>query len=129
MNVDLDTNVLVSGLINPNGMPAKIINLLLNERITLFYDNRMLQEYTSVLYREKFGFTPELVDSLMDFIKNEGQFVTADPIATQFDDEDDKMFLEVAESAAVDYLITGNKKHFPRNNMIVSPQEFIDKFR
>ena len=125
MNVVIDTNVLISGLINPDDTPAKIINLLINERITIFYDNRILQEYIGVLHREKFGFTVELIDPLLDFIKNEGQFVTADPI--NFSDENDKIFLEVAESASVDYLITGNTKHFPKNNIIVTPKEFIDK--
>jgi uncharacterized protein len=126
VNVVIDTNVLISGLINPDGTPAKIINLLINERITIFYDNRILQEYIGVLHREKFGFTTKLIDPLLDFIKNEGQFVTADPITTHFSDEKDKMFLEVTKSAAVDYLITGNTKHFPENNRIVTPKEFID---
>ncbi len=126
MNVVLDTNVLISGLINPKGTPAKIINLLLNERIILFYDNRILQEYNEVLHREKFGFTSDLIDPLIDFIRSEGQFVAADPITTHFNDEDDKMFLEVAESAAVDFLITGNTKHFPDSNRIVTPKEFIE---
>ena len=127
MNVVIDTNVLISGLINPDGTPAKIINLLINERITIFYDNRILQEYTGVLQREKFGFSAEIIGPLLDFIRIEGQFITADPITSHFDYENDKIFLEVAESASVDYLITGNTKHFPENNMIVTPKEFIDK--
>ena len=126
MNVVLDTNVLISGLINPKGTPVKIINLLLNERIILFYDNRIVQEYNEVLHREKFGFTSDLIDPLIDFIRSEGQFVAADPITTHVNDEDDKMFLEVAESAAVDFLITGNTKHFPDSNRIVTPKEFIE---
>ena len=127
MNVVLDTNVLVSGLINPDGTPAKILNLLINESITLFYDNRILLEYKAVLNRDKFGFTAEMIDPLLDFIKTQGQFVTANPITTFFEDEQDKIFLEVAQSAGVDYLITGNVKHFPENPMIVTPKEFIDK--
>lgn len=127
MNVVIDTNVFISGLINSKGIPAKIISLLFNERITLFYDNRILQEYIAVLNRDKFGFTAEMINPLLDYIKHEAQFVTADPITTPFNDENDKMFLEVAESASVDYLITGNTKHFPENTMIVTPKEFIDK--
>ena len=127
MNVVIDTNVLISGLINPNGIPAKIINLLINERIALFYDNRILHEYRDVLHRDKFGFTSEIIDPLLDFIKYEGHFVTANPLATHFKDENDKMFLEVAKSVSADYLITGNTKHFPKNNLIVTPKEFLDK--
>ena len=31
MKVVLDTNVLISGLINPEGTPAQVVNLFLNE--------------------------------------------------------------------------------------------------
>ena len=127
MKVVLDTNVLISGLINPNGMPAKIINLLINQKITLFYDNRILEEYEDVLHRDKFKFTDDIINPLLNFIKSEGQFVAADPLSTVFKDENDKMFLEVAESAHADYIITGNKNHFPKINCIVTPKEFIDK--
>ena len=127
MKVVLDTNVLISGLINPNGMPAKIINLLINQKMILFYDNRILEEYEDVLHRDKFKFTDDIINPLLNFIKSEGQFVAADPLSTVFKDENDKMFLEVAESAHADYTITGNKNHFPKINCIVTPKEFIDK--
>jgi uncharacterized protein len=126
MKIVLDTNVLVSGLLNPEGLPAKIINMLVNERLTIFYDNRILQEYKDVLGRSKFGFTADLIDPLIDFIRQTGQFVTADHIVEHFDDEDDKKFLEVAESADADFLITGNKVHFPDRPGIVTPREFIE---
>ena len=56
MKIVLDTNVLVSGLINPKGVPAKILNLMLNEKIIVLYDNRILREYETVLSRRKFRF-------------------------------------------------------------------------
>ena len=56
MKVVPDTNVIISGLINVDGTPAQIVNLLINGRITLLYDGRILQEYAEVLNRKKFGF-------------------------------------------------------------------------
>ena len=53
MKIVLDTNVLVSSLLNPDGSPAKILNLILSEKIILLYDNRILNEYYDVLKREK----------------------------------------------------------------------------
>jgi len=36
------------------------------------------------------------------------------------------MFYELYKSGNVDYLITGNKKHFPNEKGIVTAKEFID---
>lgn len=127
MKVVLDTNVLVSALINPKGMPTKILNLILNERLTVLYDNRIMSEYIEVLSRKKFNFSHEMVEPLIDFIKYEGEFIASEPLKTYFVDEDDKMFLEVAVSGNAEYLITGNTKHFPAENNIVTPKIFIEK--
>ncbi len=127
MKIVLDTNVLVSGLINPKGVPAKILNLILNEKIIVLYDNRIIREYETVLSRRKFRFEKEIIEPLIDFIKHEGSFIAADPLKIKFEDEDDKMFLEVAKSGDAEYLITGNIVHFPNEQFIVTPKEFIEK--
>ena len=44
-------------------------------------------------------------------------------------DADDNRFLECTEAAGADYLVTGNKKHFPamyKNTRIVDAREFLD---
>lgn len=127
MKIVLDTNVLVSALINPKGMPAKILNLILNGRLTILYDNRIMGEYRVVLSRKKFNFSHEMIEPLIDFIKYEGEFIASEPLKTHFVDEDDKMFLEVAVSGSAEYLITGNTKHFPADNYIVTPKIFIEQ--
>ncbi len=128
MKIVLDTNVLVSGVINPDGKPAQIINLLLNGRLTVLYDNRIIREYREVLSREKFGFSLDLIRPLVDFIMIEGEFVVAEPVKENMRDEADKKFLEVARSGKAEYLITGNKRDFPGIEWIVDPAEFLDKF-
>ncbi len=127
MKIVLDTNVLVSALINPKGMPAKILNMILNGKLITLYDNRIMGEYRVVLSREKFNFPTEIIEPLLDFIKYEGEFITSDPLKTNFTDEDDKMFLEVAISGNAEYLITGNTKHFPAEKYIVTPKVFIEE--
>jgi putative PIN family toxin of toxin-antitoxin system len=127
MKIVLDTNVLVSGLINSGGIPAKILNLILNKKLIVLYDNRIIREYTTVLSRRKFGFEKEIIEPLIDFIKHEGRFIAANPLRIRFEDEDDKMFLEVAKSGDAKYLITGNIIHFPNEQFIVTPKEFIEK--
>lgn len=127
MKIVLDTNVLVSALINPKGIPSKILNLILNERLIILYDSRIIREYEIVLSRKKFRFQKEMIDPLIDFIKHEGDFIAAEPLATKFSDEDDKMFLEVAKTGNAKYLITGNIIHFPKEKLIITPKEFIEK--
>ena len=43
-------------------------------------------------------------------------------------DPDDNIFVECADAARADFLITGNRKHFPafwKNTKIVTPREFV----
>ena len=126
MKVVVDTNIFVSGLLNPNGSPAKIINLILNEKIQVLFDIRIIQEYELVLKRAKFGFVSDTVDPIIDFIRKEGLFVIAVPINKKFTDEDDKKFYEIMKSGNSNYLITGNRRHFPKEKNIVVPKDFLD---
>ena len=128
MNVVADTNVLISGLVNPKGIPGKILNLALNGKIVLLYDNRIIREYADVLSREKFGFSSDLILPVMDFIQNDGIYISAEPIKKEFQDEEDKKFYEVAITGDADYLITGNIKHFPKDPMVISPSGFLLKW-
>ena len=128
VNVVVDTNVLVSGVINPHGKPAQILNLLLNGKITILYDNRIIHEYSNVLHRQKFGFAPEEIEPLLDFVKMEGEYVVPNPVKLSFSDESDKKFFEIFMGGNAQYLITGNKNHFPHMKRIVSPSDFLESF-
>jgi predicted nucleic acid-binding protein len=44
MKIVLDTNVIVSALLNSHGVPAQILGLVLNGTIKIIYDNRILEE-------------------------------------------------------------------------------------
>jgi putative PIN family toxin of toxin-antitoxin system len=126
VKIVLDTNIIVSAFINPKGVPGEIISLVLSKKITICYDNRMFSEYTEVLKKSKFNFDNILVDAFLDFIKNNGEYIIAEPNGVKFDDEDDKAFYEVYKSSDANYIITGNKKHFPRENDIITPREYIE---
>jgi putative PIN family toxin of toxin-antitoxin system len=125
MEVVLDTNVIASALLSPSGLPAKILNLVLDGTITIAYDNNILAEYADVLNRRKFKFNKELISIIMDFIVKEGIFRIAKAQKVKFQDEDDTMFYELYKSDGIDYLITGNARHFPREKGIVSPKLFL----
>src|SRR5271157_6413874 len=128
MTVVLDTNILVSALINPTGVPATILSLLLNGRLTVLYDNRILGEYKEVLSRAKFHFKKNLIVELLDYVRHEGEFVAAEPLRAPSVSEDDKMFYEVARAGKAQFLVTGNKKHFPSEDIVRTPKEFVDLY-
>ena len=130
MRVVIDTNVMVSGVLNPHGPPGRIVNALLAETITALHDDRILSEYCEVLLRPAFGFPRQDVEALLDFIESAGEHVSAEPLALVLPDPNDLPFLEVAASGGADALITGNLRHFkPRrgqhNVRIATPADFL----
>jgi putative PIN family toxin of toxin-antitoxin system len=126
MTVVLDTNIIVSALLNSNGIPAKVLALVLNGKIKILYDNRIIFEYIDVLSRKDFGFDNETINDLIGCFKNDGEFVNSEYIPIQFIDEADKKFYEVHKSGKSQYLITGNIKHFPKEQGIISPKSFLE---
>jgi putative PIN family toxin of toxin-antitoxin system len=128
MQVVIDTNVIVSAFFNSEGMPAKVISLILAERLKINYDNSILFEYIDVLSREEFCFTPEIINKTINHIKNNGIYVSPQHSNVKFTDESDKKFYEVYKSGNADYLITGNIRHFPKEAKIVQPKKFLDTY-
>jgi len=132
MKVVLDTNVLVSALLTPMGPSSATLKVIIGYG-KIFYDLRILTEYRKVLSRKEFGFDKEKVKTLIDFIENDGLRITeVIPLPkAKFVDSSDMPFLEVAITAGVGFIITGNKKHFPkslaRKVEILSPGDFLNK--
>ena len=127
MYVVIDTNVLVSSLWSKDGSPAKIMSMVLGGILTPCYDYRILTEYRNVLMRPKFGFSESEVNSLLDWIKFYGKSIVAIPLSIDFIDEDDKKLFEVAKYCNAK-LITGNLKHFPKDEDVISVTEFLEKY-
>lgn len=127
MIIVLDTNVLVSALLKPESYPAHVLNAALNEKVTLLFDNRILEEYRKVLLRPRFGFTMEMIEPLLDYLESGGQFVVANYSGRQFEDDEDKKFYEVAVTGDADYLVTGNARHFSNDPLIITPRDFTKR--
>jgi len=126
IKVVVDTNVLVSALLSPEGNPAKILSLVLNNKLMLCFDSSIILEYEDVLSRKKFSFKPQDVAALIYTINQLGVSFVRIPSKFEFIDEADRKFFEAALSSNA-YLITGNTKHFPKESFVVSPSVFIEK--
>jgi len=112
LRIVLDTNVLVSGLLNPHGAPGRIVDLLTSGDLVLLHDDRIIAEYREVLARPRFGFGGADVSALLGFIEWSGEAVVARPLGVVLPDPDDLPFLEVAAAGEADALVSGNTRHF-----------------
>ena len=128
MKIVVDTNVLVSALIRPEGIPARILDTILSGQLKIVLDHRIYAEYQDVLLRAEFGFAPELVDDLLEFLLQSGERVYTIKSSATLPDVYDGKFLEVAIDGSADFLVTGNLKHFPapqrRGVRVVSPRQW-----
>jgi putative PIN family toxin of toxin-antitoxin system len=124
LRIVLDTNILVSGLFSSRGAPGQIVDALNSGLFSCYVCDAIIQEYTDVLFRPEFEFTPSKIESVFDSIKRSGIFVNPISSLHPMPDESDRIFYDVAKSADA-YLITGNSKHFPNESFILSPAEFI----
>ena len=133
MIIVLDTNVIVSGLLTPFGSSGEIVRMISTGKLILEYDSRILLEYQEVLNRPKFQFDKDQIDSLIDYIRKNGQAVLPGPLNKNLPDLDDTPFLEVAIEGKAEYLVTGNKVHYPKKFRegikVLSPTEFINIYR
>lgn len=73
MKVVLDTNVLMSGLLSPQGAPAAVLRCILAGSALVCFDERILSEYRGVLARSKFGFDAAQAAILLEFIEATGE--------------------------------------------------------
>lgn len=133
MRIVLDTNVLVSGLLSPFGPPGEIVRMVSSGSVVLCLDARIRAEYEEVVRRPRFGFDPDSLPALLDFIDFRGEMAAAEPITKRLPDPDDEPFLEVALACRADCLVTGNLEHFPpeacAGTAVVSPSESVERYR
>ena len=122
----LDTNVLVSALLTPDGNCAHILGLILKGRRQICYDSRIMAEYHGVLTRPKLRLDLSKAMRLLDILLAKGQSVIADESDIAMPDDSDRKFYEVARTCGA-WLITGNLQHYPEVPYILTPSEHLQK--
>jgi putative PIN family toxin of toxin-antitoxin system len=108
----IDTNVVVSGLLNPEGYPARVLQAAEDGRIKLAYDSRILAEYRDVLRRPKLRLKPQRIAAFLAGL--DGQMLVT-PVATAKGgpDPDDRAFVETALATLDRTIVTGNLADYP----------------
>ena len=134
----LDTNVVVSAFISvmkktnlDESVPYKVLSLALNgkNKITPIFNDEILDEYKEVLSRKEFKLSKSIIGRFLNDIRDVGETVEAAEIDEIVSDPKDVVFYRVTmggKETQDSYLVTGNKKHFPIREFIVSPSEFLE---
>ena len=124
----IDTNVVISAALKPEGLQRTTFLLAITKPARLYVSRPILDEYAEVLSRPELKIRKGLRQQLLQLIKNRGNRLVPSRRLEVSGDPDDNRFLECADAARADYLVTGNLRHFPRfwkKTKIITPREFI----
>ncbi len=108
----IDTNVVVAGLLSPHGPPARVLDAVLDGRVKLAYDARILTEYRDVLHRPRLKLKPENIKGFLDGLRAQ-MLVNPITITDAGPDPDDMVFIEAALAVPDKTIVTGNLAHYP----------------
>jgi uncharacterized protein len=129
--VVLDTNVVVSALLTPGGLADQVLRLGLGGAFMMCTSPAIMSEYAVVLPRPHLKLTArEIRTTLEDFRKISTLVHPSHTLAVCIHEPDNR-FLECAEAAHANFLITGNTRHFPQEwkmTRIVNARQFIEYF-
>lgn len=129
IRVVLDTNVIVSAHLNEEGLEASLLTLALAGKIELCVSEAILAEYEGVLRRKKFSLSPRRITHSLSRIRKASLLVQPSRALYVATDPDDNRFLECVEVAQADYLVTGNRRHFPNvwgRAKVVTARHFLE---
>jgi putative PIN family toxin of toxin-antitoxin system len=124
----VDTNV-VSAALKEESLARTVLTIALARPARLYVSQPILDEYVDVLARPELGIRKRERLQLLQLVRNRSQLIAPRQHLQVTSDVDDNIFVECADAARADYLITGNLRHFPRfwkATKIVSPREFIE---
>jgi putative PIN family toxin of toxin-antitoxin system len=128
IRVVLDTNVLVSGLAYPAGIPGRILGVWRRGGIEVVLSRYIRDEMVRVLPRlSRITLTPTEIRDLVDSFMFQAEMV--EPSSERDEtlrDEADQLILGTLRAAKADYLITGDKDLLALRNRypIVTPAAF-----
>jgi uncharacterized protein len=125
----IDTNVVVSAALKPEGMQRTVVLLAMSKPARWYVSDAIMAEYATVLARPELRIRRNLRQQLLQLIRNRTHAATPSRVPHVAFDAGDNMFIECADAARADYLVTGNLRHFPRfwkKTKVISSSEFLN---
>jgi len=124
----LDTNIVVSAALKPDGLQRTVLLLSITKPARLYATGEILSEYRDVLSRPEVHIRKGLQQQFLQLLKAHSHLVFPSRRLQVATDPDDNIFLECADAAKADYLVTGNQRHFPKfwkKTKIITSREFV----
>jgi putative PIN family toxin of toxin-antitoxin system len=115
--------------LNADGYERHVLDLVLARKLQLIVSQSILEEYDGVLSRGKFAIGRRQVARSLRLIRKAARLVRPLQKLNIAHDPTDNRFLECAEAGKAEYLVTGNKRHFPkqwRQTLIVNARELLE---
>jgi uncharacterized protein len=125
----VDTNIIVSAALKPEGLQRTVLLLAITKPARLYITEEIIAEYRAVLSRAELKIRKGLRQQVLQLIRSHAHSVKPSRPLQVTSDPDDNKFLECADAARADYLVTGNQRHFPKfwkKTKVITSREFID---
>lgn len=119
MQVVIDTNIIVSALLNTKGACYVFLDRVFAGTYDVVVSEDIISEYDDVLRRSQFGFDKEDIDFIIKWFRDNALMVEVNENSYRPDeviDEKDIPFYVTAK-ATKSRLVTGNIKHYPIEEM------------
>lgn len=128
--VVLDTNILVSSLLKDDKDSSinKLLDCVLQNKAIPIYTDDIYEEYKEVLNRVQFMFPSYKIGKILNIIKKYGIKINVKHAKEETIDPNDQIFYDTVITKQDDnaYLVTGNLKHFPIKDFIVSAKQMLN---
>ena len=127
MNVVLDTNVIISGLLF-SGSPGVLVEAIQTGKLAGYTSEALLRELTRIL-KDKFSIKPDQVKETERLIRTACIVVTPKTIPDILHDKADNQVLAIIHEALIDMIISGDRESVAlkvyRGVLIMKPDEFL----
>lgn len=124
----IDTQVWVSGLLNPMGAAAKVVRAFEAGLFELAISEAVFDEYERVLHSFEAEVGADLIDEVMAALLEAATVVVPTELPLLCRDPSDNKFVECALAASAAWLVTKNTKHYPTevaSTRVVHISEFL----
>lgn len=125
----IDTNIVVSAALKPDGLQRTVLLLAMSKPAALYVSEAVITEYREVLARPELKIRTGLQQQVLRLIRSQSRTIRPSGALHVAKDPDDNKFLECADAARADYLVTGSARHFPKfwkKTKVITSREFID---
>jgi uncharacterized protein len=125
----LDTNVVISAALKPDGLERTAFLIAITKPARLYVSEHIVNEYADVLARPELRVRRGARLQLLDLVRNRSTIISPRVRLDVSSDPGDNKFIECAEAARADYLITGNRRYCPKfwkSTKVISAREFVE---